>query len=73
VKVDVLIVDAFIASLKFTMTLLETFIPVAEFNGETLVTDGAVISGAAPVANVELNAVSPLFAMSFAPLVTLTV
>ena len=66
-------VAAVIASLKFTVTVEFTATFVAPFIGVTLVTVGGVMSGAAAVVNAELNGVSPLFARSFAPLVTLTV
>ncbi len=41
----VVIVDAFIASLKVTLTVVPIATPVASATGETLVTVGGVVSG----------------------------
>ena len=73
VKVEVFTVAAVIASLKVTFTVVFTATLVAAFIGLTFVTVGGVMSGAAAVVKLELNAVRPLLARSFAPLVTFTV
>ena len=72
VNVDAPIVPADIASLNVTTTLEPTTIPVVLFAGVTLVTVGAATS-TAMVVKADENGVSPLFATSFAPLVTFIV
>ena len=74
VKVAVVMVPAFIASLNVTTTFEATATPVAPLVGDTLVTVGDVTSGAVP-AVVKLlvsSGETPLPAASFAPEVTLT-
>jgi hypothetical protein len=73
VKVAPVTLDAFIGSLNDTVTVELTPTFGDSLAGDTVVTAGAVISGAAAVVNVEVNATSEFPARSFAPLVTLTV
>jgi hypothetical protein len=74
VTVAVVIVVAFIASLKVTTTSDPTATPVAALAGDTFVTVGAVTSGAVPaVVKLLVNSgETPFPATSCAPDVTLT-